>query len=287
MKNITPGKQVVELVPEKKAVKKKAPAKKKTTAIAKKDDNVTALESYVKKRKSVMSFVKKEMREGIDYGEQYAGADKKSILIAGCEKVTNWLELKPKYFPDHGAWTMLGSADGVILFTCYLIWAKNIPLMDKKIKSFGVENEEMVYRMYAETTGKGGASMREKKIFDENVCIKKAKIRATKDAVLALGLHDEFGQDYELYEDDIESNGDKKYTEPKRKSATPTEAKGEKKEVVELRDAIVKTLRASKLPDAQRRKLYEKAEELLQNQNEIALEALKTSIDRQITGGEK
>ena len=185
------------------------------------------LKQFVATRNEMMDFVKSQLKEGRDYGKQFRGDTKKNILKPGCEKITGWLNLMVKPFPDTASWEMIGKTEGTIFFTTYLISRQNLATLHELIKDLGTENEEMAYRELAVAIGKGAASTTEGKIKDANTCVKKAKIRSYKDAVLSLGLSEEFTQDAEDYRD----NGNvatKKEARPQNTTpkATPHEGEG-------------------------------------------------------------
>lgn len=92
-------------------------------------------------------------------------------------------------------------------------------------------------------------------------------------------------------DDDAQSMGNgegtnDKFKEPKRKSAKPAPKEeiksSDQNKCVAIRDVIIKNLKSSEISGGQEKVLIDKAEELLAARNEIALEALRVSINRQV-----
>jgi hypothetical protein len=173
---------------------------------------------------------------------------------------------------------MLGSPAKTVCYVDYLIRYQDIPQADKLIKKYGIENEEMVYRMLSITSGRGAATVNGTTVADANVAVKKGRIRAKKDAVLSLGLHNEFTQDAEDYGDgsDSESNVDVQTTKAKKEKPKTT-----KKGLEKLKEDCLQEIENGAFPAKQEKSLQEHTEELFKNKNDTALDAFLKSIVRQ------
>jgi hypothetical protein len=302
------------VAPKKAAVKTKTRAKKKTTAVARTkkavipmngQGAVRALEEYINRRQTILSFIKDNLIEGKDYGQMWDKDEKKNLYKSGAEKIINWLQLAtPKFFPDQEAWVMLGSPSGTICYVCYLVRQENMPAVFREVKKLGLEHEQLVYRQFAEAEGRGAASLSEGRIFDANACVKKCEIRCMKDATLRLGLSGEFGQDMEEWlaqdrehkaaSEKRKAEAKKKYTQPKRtvsnaekKTAqtVPVEKAEEGKGtgVKELAGEIVDGfLDAGVFPESLEQKYRAIVKRHVKAGNRVALEALLKTIKAQV-----
>lgn len=277
---------------EMKVVGKKSAPKKKTSIVpvtTRVDlpaewSQEKGLKNYITLQKRLMSFVKDNLREGIDYGPTWPGDEKKNILIAGCEKVVLWLKLVERIFPDVDSFAMLGSPEKTVCYVDYLVRYQDVPQVDKLIKKYGIENEEMVYRMLSITTGRGAATVDGTTVKDPNVAVKKARIRAKKDAVLSLGLHNEFTQDAEEYaEGQGPDNGQQSMAEPKEKKKKKPPKEEKKEGVNSVCDECLTILKSGAFKDHQQQvmSLEKHTVRLQKEKNLTALVALRDSIKRQ------
>lgn len=245
-----------------------------------------SLVEYINRSKRLMKFVKDNLKEGIDYGPTWPGDSKKNIYISGCEKVCNWLKIVEKIFIDLDSFQMIGAPDNTVCYVDYGIRITDIPMVDRLIEKYGIDQEQFVYRMLAIAVGRGAATVNGTTVKDTNVAVKKGRIRGKKDMTLSLGLHNEFTQDVEDYgqgsegEDSIDIETPKADKETKKKK----KKKGEEKElpIKTLFDETLKTIRRfpAKL-EGQRMKLEDRATNLYKTGNITALKAFYDSVARQ------
>jgi len=156
------------------------------------------LEEYHADRTKVLEFVKKELKEGIDYGEAYKGAGKPSLLKPGAEKVCILLQIEPVFFADRDTWTMMGKQSGHINLVCYLLNQERKLRALKELKELGKDNEVTIFKTCAIAEGRGAGSLSENTATNDNSMIKKVEKRALVDAVLRVaGLSEMYTQDGE------------------------------------------------------------------------------------------
>jgi len=156
------------------------------------------LEEYHADRTKVLEFVKKELKEGIDYGEAYKGAGKPSLLKPGAEKVCILLQIEPVFFADRDTWTMMGKQSGHVNLVCYLLNQERKLRALKELKELGKDNEATIFKTCAIAEGRGAGSLSENTATNDNSLIKKVEKRALVDAVLRVaGLSEMYTQDGE------------------------------------------------------------------------------------------
>jgi len=290
---------------KKAAPRKKAEPKQKALTVSSRplesmltsdDRYLVALNRFITMRKKMMGFVKRNLKEDIDYGKQYPGDKKKNILKPGCEKVTTWLKLTRRIFPDWDSWRMLGEDQTTVCMTMYLVCEEMGEVLRDLVMQFGVENEELCYRMLAVATGKGAASVTEKVVETRNVAVKKCKIRTFKDATLSLGLSGEFTQDMgndndDNYTDDMTRKTATVTTEPLKKperktqSTQPTKRaltdKQVEEKLIKYGMKIEEYLNAGIFTTPQTKSFHSKADAHHKSKDLEAMEALGKTISMQ------
>lgn len=290
-------------MPEKQEVKKtvkKAVVEKSTKKSATKEliksginlpDPLANLSTHIQRQKAVMEFVKKNLQEGVDYGKMWPGDKKKNIYISGCEKVNDWLLMVERPFPHWDAWKMLGEDKNTICLVDYGVRISDVPLIDELIRKYGVENEQMAYRMVAVATGFGAATIDGTTVKDRNVAMKKSHIRARKDMTLALGLHNEFTQERDEYGENVEGDNNG-YMKPKAKSdvsekqeappsesTAPTEGEPVKSEIETLYDSMIEMIQHA--PQNTRKIFEQKGKEAIAKNNIANMKALEKAVSYQ------
>ncbi len=140
------------------------------------------------KRKVITQYIKKHMKDGVDYGTLTIGGreSKPSLLKPGSEKFISLFKLKTRFEKDIDTWEMAGAKPGVFAYKCILTTAQG------------------------EFVGEGrGVSAMTEKTWSMNNAVKIAEKRAQIDAVLRTGaLSDFFTQDMTEEEFDHEEIAD-------------------------------------------------------------------------------
>jgi hypothetical protein len=266
---------------ETKAVAKatpKAPARRGSSAAA---TELRRLKTYIINQDKLRTFVRKSLKEGVDYGPAYEGSDKLAIYKAGCESVYIYLGLIPKPFPDLVSSAMAGNPPQVHFTVVYLIPIGKLDMLHKRIKEYGVADREVAYEELSISTGRGAADIREGQVKNHNVAVKKARIRALKDAILGLGLSGQFVQD--MGDDDSVE-----YTVPPpepratngQRDVTPEpKANGNKlQQVSDLYEDICQTLQNNPYKDAFRKNMEAAAERHFQAKSLSGLQSVAATI---------
>jgi len=130
-------------------------------------------------------WIRKNLREGIDYDYPYPGAKKKNLLKPGAERVCKLLHLRDTYEKDTDTWDMLSQVmkdKGTFAYKCILLYENG-----------GIAGEGRGCASEGEKAGK-----RMPKGWEANMAIKMGKKRALVDAGLSVGgLSNCFTQDAE------------------------------------------------------------------------------------------
>lgn len=176
-----------------KGSKSSVPAVKKQTS-----QEVMDLKAYQTMRKSIIDFVREELKDGVDYGLMYDRADKPSLLKPGAEKICMLLQIEPVFIADLDTWTMMGGKEGHVNMICYLFTQKRKMRALQMIKEMGKENENTIFKMLAISEGRGAGSIGERSNMDGNSLVKIVEKRSLVDAVLRVaGLSEMYTQDGE------------------------------------------------------------------------------------------
>lgn len=148
------------------------------------DELKKQIEQEKKVREVITSYIKSELKEGIDFGtiniksrdgsREYTS--KPTLFKPGAEKISSIMHLRATFVKDDDTWEMSGKVPGLFCYVCHLINTKG----------------EIVGE------GRGAANVKEKAGWIENNAIKIAQKRAMIDCVIRTGqLSDVFTQDIE------------------------------------------------------------------------------------------
>ena len=303
IKNVTPEKkQTIELAPEKKPVKKKAiakkvprkkPIKKQTTVIAKK-----ALPMKLSPETLISQGIEKGI--SIEVMEKLLAMRRELKAEAAREDYYKALALFQQSCPIIKKTNPVFNKDGSIRYW-FAPLDKIIEGCKNQLKEYGFsynfiteQNEKSVKAICVSHHLSGHSEKTaveipiESSAFMNNAQeVATALTYATRYSFrngfgILTGDDDDDARSMGNGESNEKTNG--KYKEPQRKSKankTSEPPQDNQNKCPKLRDLISKMLAGSTIPVGQQRVLNDKAEELLKTRNEIALEALKVSINRQ------
>lgn len=139
------------------------------------------------KRQQVLdTFIKKHLRDGVDYGASFPGSTKPSLLKAGAEKVIGLFNLRAQFKKDEETLSMI-NIPGTVAFKCELVNRASNEIVGE---------------------GRGVAHPKEKTSWNANTQVKICEKRAMVDAVLqTFGLSSRYTQDGE----DLAKNNDEPF----------------------------------------------------------------------------
>jgi hypothetical protein len=209
------------------------------------------LEIYNKQREEIQGFIKDNLKEDVDFGKNYEGSKKDTLLKSGAEKIAGLIECKIKLYPDYDSWTMLGKK-AAVCYVGYLINQELLELIIKYLTKVGLQYEQSVVKLFAWGEGRGAYEIDEKTYSDGkplkgsmNRAIKIAEKRCKVDVVIGtLGL--EFGQDEE-YGKKGQLSGDKKYYDDNKKKGESISGMSEENKVIYQHIMLVLNTRHNKI----------------------------------------
>lgn len=151
----------------------------------------TQLDLETERRKVIKTFIKKQLKEGVDFGKIHVVAREKCpnyyncknpyhfskpcLFKAGSEKFASLLQLHAEFSADEETMKMAGKTEGTFFLKCLLIHNRSGAVIAE---------------------GRGACSIKEKG-GNANNALKICQKRAQIDATLRLGLSDVFTQDLE------------------------------------------------------------------------------------------
>lgn len=156
-------------------------------------------EKYAAMRVDLKKFIKDHLEEGADYGHTSTHTTGlKTLKKPGSEKINSMFGVTPVFLPDIKTWEMLGSEDGRVCYTCYLMTPQRKARAIELICSTEGEYSVLICSMLALAEGKGCGNIQERSNSTDNATVKLTLKRAQVDATLRLGgLSDVFTQDLE------------------------------------------------------------------------------------------
>lgn len=157
---------------------------------------------YAAMRVDLKKFIKDHLNKGeekADYGytsTHTTGLE--TLKKPGSEKINSMFGATPVFLPDIKTWEMLGSEDGRVCYTCYLMTSQRKARAIELICSTEGEYSALICSMLALAEGKGCGNIQERSNSTDNATVKLTLKRAQVDATLRLGgLSDVFTQDLE------------------------------------------------------------------------------------------